>query len=78
MNPANPLPFSLARLYVRACAGEGREGYRQPQNRTRVAANRISRWPPVLFAYRFQRWKQRGRRRCCIDEIVTRREGKER
>lgn len=26
MNPANPLPFSLARLYVRACAGGGERG----------------------------------------------------
>lgn len=39
------------------------EGYRRPQNRTRIAANRISRWPLVLFAYHWaDSAKQPGRR----------------
>lgn len=42
MNPANPLPFSLARLYVRACAG-GR-GERAIDNRKIARAS-----PPIGF-----------------------------
>lgn len=54
MNLANPLPFFLP---SRACTQRG--GGRAIDNRKIARAsppNRISRWPPVLFAYRFQRF----------------------